>query len=69
MSKKNETLQTAAQCAIQNVVCSTWQPTLMLRWLEGRMYIPQLDQFERTLQQKWISNTGKEEWRDIDVFS
>jgi len=69
MTKKNETSENQAQCAIQNVVCSTWQPTMQLRWLEGEYYIPQLDQMERTLQQKWISNTGEQEWRDIDVYS
>ena len=39
----------------------SWQPTMHLRWYywhttEGKK-----------LQQKWISNTGKFEWRDIEL--
>ena len=51
---------------VQDLQSSLWQPTMILRWFEN--HIPQLNQFQRTLQQKWVSETGEEEWRDIDVF-
>lgn len=62
-SKNNE----IAQLGIGAVMCSTWKPTINLRWLEGKNYIPQLDSFERELQQLWVNDKGEEEWRDIDV--
>lgn len=34
-----------------------WNPTMMLRW--KMLY------FTKVLQQKWVSNLGKEEWRNV----
>lgn len=35
-----------------------WNPTMMLRWNI-------IDTDKKVLQQKWVSNFGKEEWRNI----
>lgn len=34
-----------------------WNPTMMLRW--KMLY------FTKVLQQKWVSNFGNEEWRNV----
>jgi hypothetical protein len=38
MSKENETSQTTAQCAIQNVVCSTFYLTSDKHYGDGQYY-------------------------------
>ena len=55
-----------AQCAIQNVVGSTWQPTMMLRWREDD-WNPQLGEFDKTLEQMWISDTGEKKWEEVPL--
>lgn len=47
---------------------STITPTMHLRWLETNEYDQNNDCLFKVLQQKWISDTGKQEWRDIETF-
>ena len=58
-----------------------WQPTSELRWIDGKAANnPKLAvKFQHdigwgwpssvVLQQKWISDTGIEEWRDIPIIT
>lgn len=66
MTKKNETSETTAQCAIQNVVCSTWKPTMQLRWREDDWNATLCD-FDKVLEQMWISDTGEEKWEEVPL--
>jgi hypothetical protein len=43
-------------------VIPLWHPTPLLRW--KRVSID-LMTYNKVLQQKWISNTGIKEWRDV----
>lgn len=45
-----------------------FEPTLFFRWYETIIYNPVSDDFDKILQQKWISLTGKEEWRDVETY-
>ncbi len=44
---------------VKITVVDIWNPTVMFRW--------KIDEItsSKVLQQKWVSNLGKEEWRDI----
>ena len=44
-----------------------WKPTSQLRWLEHKSFDFVNNVPHSTLQQKWISIGGKEEWRKIQV--
>jgi hypothetical protein len=65
-------------------VVNEWQPTMNLRWYcklddSKHVYNPVYNSIPKPifypvdkvkiLQQKWISNTGKEEWRDIELIN
>lgn len=59
-----------AQCAIHNVVGSTiYKPTMKLRWFVTEVYIPELDDFEKILQQCWLDEKGEEIWEDVPEFN
>ena len=45
---------------------NTWQVTAELRWFEETKFVSGIVGWrERTLQQKWLSNTGEEKWQDV----
>lgn len=58
--------KTTEQCAIQSVVGSTWKPTMMLRWREDDWNATLAD-FDKTLEQMWISDTGEEKWEEVPL--
>lgn len=66
MTKKNKTSENQAQCAIQNIVGSIWKPTMMLRWREDDWNATLAD-FDKTLEQMWISDTGEEKWEEVPL--
>ena len=43
-------------------------PTMKLRWLETKNYNPQLDEFDKILQQCFINESGNEVWLDIETW-
>lgn len=49
------------------VVSTVLKPTMILRWRVTDNYNPFNDAFEKVLEQKWISDTGHEEWQEIEV--
>ena len=56
------------QCDIHVVSNSTaWKPTSELRWLEHRSFDFVNNMPFMTLQQKWVSIGGEEEWRKIQI--
>jgi len=68
MSGKKQPFQTTSHDSISGVVLSTvLKPTMMLRWRLTENYNPFDDCFEKVLEQKWISETGYEEWKEIEV--
>ncbi len=57
------------QCTIPDVRCSTiFKPTMKLRWLKTEVYIPELDEFEKILQQCWLDEHGNKIWEDVPIF-
>ena len=69
-NKEQKQQETTAQCAIQNVVGSTfYKPTMKLRWFVTEVYIPELDDFEKVLQQCWLDDKGEEIWEDVPEFN
>ena len=46
---------------VVNTVNTVLKPTMTFRWRVVEYCI------EKVLEQKWISETGYEEWREIDV--
>lgn len=55
---------------IQSVVGSTiYKPTMKLRWFVTEVYIPELDDFEKVLQQCWLDDKGEEIWEDVPEFN
>lgn len=68
MSKENETAQPKSHAPLSGVVVSTvLKPTMNLRWRLTEEYDPFQDCFIKVLEQKWISDTGYEEWKEIEV--
>lgn len=66
MTKKNETLETTAQCAIQNVVGGTWCATMQLRWKQVEVDMSNgTAQNISELQQMWQSDTGEQKWEKV----
>ena len=51
---------------IGSVVGSTWKPTMMLRWREDDWNATLAD-FDKTLEQKWISDTGEQKWEEVPL--
>lgn len=46
------------------------QPTCMLRWVIKEIHLTDtIGTREKVLQQKWISDTGEEIWKDIELHS
>lgn len=46
--------------------CSIWMATMNLRWINKAIAIPGgIVKTEKTLQQMWQSDTGKQEWKDV----
>ena len=43
-------------------------PTMKLRWLETKNYNPQLDEFDKILQQCFINESGDEVWLEIETW-
>jgi len=43
-----------------------WVPTMNIKWIETDKYIPELDSFERILNQKFIDKDGNEEWFEVE---
>lgn len=41
-----------------------WHPTPILRWEKHYTSIDRVN-YDKVLQQMWHSNTGKQEWRDV----
>ena len=58
--------ETETNCDVENVVGSNWNPTMMLRWREDD-WSPQLGEFDKTLEQMWISDAGEEKWEEVPL--
>ena len=68
MLDKKQPFETSSYESISGVVVSTvLKPTMILRWRVTEHYNPFDDAFEKVLEQKWISETRYEEWREIEV--
>ena len=68
MSDKKQHFETSSHDSISGVVVSTvLKPTMILRWRVTEHYNPFEDAFEKVLEQKFISETGYEEWQEIEV--
>lgn len=64
--KSTKRKKLAAQCAIQNVVCSTWNATSQLRWKQVEVDMGNgTAQNISELQQMWQSDTGEHKWEKI----
>ena len=48
--------------------CTIYNPTMKLRWFVTEVYIPELDDFEKILQQCWLDENGNEMWEDVPIF-
>jgi hypothetical protein len=44
-----------------------FKPTMELRQLATREWLPALNRWEQVLQQKWVNELGDEEWRGIPL--
>ena len=42
---------------------------MKFRWMETDVYIPELDRFDKILQQCLIDQNGKEIWEDVPTFT
>lgn len=46
-----------------------WSPTYKLRYFYKSVDLEDIFYTERVLQQMWINDKGKEEWRDIPIVT
>lgn len=68
LPEESKTSVNSKDADISNVVVSTvLKPTMMLRWRITEHYNAFDDAFEKVLEQKWISDTGYDEWKEIEV--
>ncbi len=44
-----------------------FNPTFELQYVEINEWLPALNRYDTTIQQKWANELGEEEWRDIPL--
>jgi len=60
---KRTKVKTMKKLKVENGFFEVWKPTCGLRWLETDLGK------HKTLQQKWISNSGGEKWQEIEIVN